>query len=53
MVDRNLMCNSCLEKFLETHFVDEHRIVRLSENDADFPEYTCAGPGRKTNSFVA
>ena len=36
LVDRVPMCNSCMQKFLETRFFDEHSIHRLSENEDDF-----------------
>ena len=41
------MCNSCLEKFLESNYVDEHSIVRLSDNEADFPQYSPGVDGRE------
>ena len=38
LVDRVPYCNSCYQNFMENHFCDEHLIVRLSDNEYDFPE---------------
>lgn len=36
LIDRVPYCYSCTEKWLETHFFDEHSVHRISDNDADF-----------------
>ena len=37
-VDGRLKCFACYERFMETNFVDEHKIYRLSNKESDFPE---------------
>lgn len=37
-MDRIPYCNHCYTEWMQTHFLDEHVIVRLSDNDYDFPE---------------
>lgn len=36
MIDGVPYCNPCYERFMETAFVEEHRITRLSDNESDF-----------------
>ncbi len=38
MVDGHVKCFACYERFMETNYVDEHRIYRLSDDERDFPE---------------
>ena len=35
-VDENYMCHHCFERWLDSHFCDQHRVMRLSDNDGDF-----------------
>jgi hypothetical protein len=37
-VDGRKMCHTCAEKIFEDRGIDQLRIVRLSDNDRDFPE---------------
>ena len=36
LVDGHVKCFHCHERFLETHFVEDHRIYRLSDDEEDF-----------------
>ncbi len=35
---KHLYCLSCFETFLATHALEDHRVVRLSDNERDFSE---------------
>lgn len=36
MVDGNCLCTICFEKWCENHFIDEHRVHRISDVESDF-----------------
>lgn len=36
LIDHVPYCNACYEAFMETNFVDEHLIRRLSDDEDDF-----------------
>lgn len=38
LIDRVPFCNSCFTAWSETHFLDEHSVIRLSNRERDFPE---------------
>lgn len=38
LVDRRPSCHSCMERWLNSHFFDEHSVLRLSDMENDFPE---------------
>jgi hypothetical protein len=37
-VDGSARCNHCFEVFMETASLDEHRIIRLTDDPRAFPE---------------
>lgn len=39
MIDGRPYCNPCYDAWIDSHFADEHRIHRLSENEADFESF--------------
>ena len=39
MIDGRPYCNPCYEAWIDGHFVDEHRVHRLSENELDFESF--------------
>jgi hypothetical protein len=45
-VDGHLFCLSCAEQYFETHFIDQCRVVRLSDNDKDFHDLSRAATAR-------
>ena len=36
LIDGKPYCNPCFEEWCERHFMDEHRVRRMSENECDF-----------------
>jgi hypothetical protein len=46
LIDGVPHCNGCYEAWIEDNFVEEHRIVRLSDNNRDF-EWSVARAPRK------
>ena len=40
LIDNVPHCNPCFESWLETHYLDEHRVRRLSDRDEDFSEWS-------------
>lgn len=33
-------CNPCFERFMESNYLDEHRVIRLSDQQKDFEQNT-------------
>lgn len=54
MIDRVPHCNPCFQRWLEENFLDEHRVIRLSEREEDFSEGagTRDRPPKKGLEFV-
>lgn len=46
LIDGHVYCCSCYERWQETHFFDEHRVVRVSNRESDFSENVHFGTSR-------